>query len=191
MLLSFSNKTQCSPDRYTHPLCCTGETMSVDCAAPDKPGSSRIHCTWTSQIAWPSSRNLDFPCKHWPFVWDFQEAGRLAREGEKGSSAWYCELITALSSQICLLKSFGSIYSCLQYGVKTWSLNWRCHSVKDQLDEISRAADLLLLSVLGSSEPRTGQLLCEFNRHPRRSLSRRYPGSPASFWKLAASQNIF
>lgn len=54
-----------------------------------------------------------------------KEPGRLAREGrKKWSCAWYCELVTAISSHICLLISFGNIYSCLQYGMKTWSLKF-------------------------------------------------------------------
>lgn len=72
----------------------------------------------TFPITWPSSRNLDFPCKHWPFVQDFQKSGRLARKWENWSCTWYCKLITAFSS---LLNPFGSIYLCLQYGMKTWN----------------------------------------------------------------------
>lgn len=155
--------------------------MSVDCAGSDTPRFSRIHCMWTSQIAWPSSRNLDLPCKHWPFVWDFQEPGRLAREGEKWSCTWYCKLVTALSSQIGLLFPFGSIYSCLKYGVKTWNLKLLCHSVKDCLAKMSKAVDLLTLSVLRRSETQSIQQLSKFNRHPEVSPLHCYPGSPAPF----------
>lgn len=82
MLVSFSNKIACSPDH------CLQQTLSpilrilsstsvvlycenVNCSVSDTLGFSRIYCMWTSQIAWPSSRNLNLPYKHWPFLWEF------------------------------------------------------------------------------------------------------------------------
>lgn len=120
------------------------------------PGFSRTLCMWTSQIALPSSRNLDLLCQCWPWVWDLQEGARKAGCGEK--ERWrctqYCKLVTALSSHICLFIPFGSIYSCL-WNRKTQKLV--CPFAKDQLAKSSQA--------VCAARVRPAQLSCALSQH--------------------------